>query len=198
MIDLTRTTTQLLEGLRHSDDAEAWMQFERRYRALLHNFARKLGLSDADAEDAAQEAITRFITEYRQGKYDREKGQLRAWLIGIVRYRVLEARRRQARNAQPLPGDDLLEDEQGLTRIWDQERREHILRNAMEQLRTQTSMADKTLNAFDLLVTRQMSPKDVAQSLGMSVHDVYLAKNRCATRLREFIEQLETVYDAEQ
>ncbi len=199
MIDLTRTTTQLLEGLRHSDDAAAWGEFESRYRALLENFARKLGLSDADAEDAAQEAITRFLTEYRLGKYDREKGRLRSWLIGIVRYRALETRRKRAGSPADLPHDDqLLDDEAGMTRIWEQQQREQVLRGAMEELRTRTAMGEKTLRAFDLSVTRQLPAKEVADTLGMSVHDVYLAKSRCMARLREIIDRLEAVYDTDQ
>lgn len=196
---MTRTTTQLLERLHDAGDDAAWAEIDRRYRPLLENFSRRLGLSDSDAVDAAQETLARFVVEYRAGKYRREAGRLRSWLIGICRYRVLSVRRSQAvrKEARGESAFVNLDDEEALTQAWEAERRTLVLRQAMEELKTSTKTADKTLRAFELLVTQQMSAGDVAEALGMTPHDVYLAKNRCASKLREIVERLDSAFDGE-
>ena len=95
-MELTRTTTALLEGLRDSENAILWEAFDRRYRPILVGFARNLGLDEVDAADVAQETLSRFVQEYREGRYDRSRGRLGAWLVGIARYRILDLRRKRA------------------------------------------------------------------------------------------------------
>lgn len=194
VIDATRTTTQLLDRLHDGEDAEIWVEFDRRYRPILVNFSRRLGLSEADAQDAAQETLTRFVAEYRNGKYRRDAGRLRSWLIGIARYRVLTARRSQAvrREARGESAMINLDDETELTAVWEQERRTMLLRQAMDELKSTTRMAAKTIEAFELLVLQQRPVAVVAESLGMSPHDVYLAKSRCAAKLRDIVHRLES------
>ena len=70
-MDIDRTTTALLEGLFDSDNELAWSHFDARYRPIVIAFARKLGLSESDAGDVAQETILQFLKEYKEGKYDR-------------------------------------------------------------------------------------------------------------------------------
>lgn len=90
-----------------------------------------------------------------------------------------------------------LEDEAELTRVWEAERRTVLLRQAMEELKTTSRAADKTIQAFELLVTRHMSAAAVAETLDMGVHDVYLAKSRCTQRLRKILDTLEAAYAGE-
>ncbi len=198
MIDVTRTTTQLLSRLHDAQDAEAWEHIDKRYRPLLENFARRLGLNDADAADVAQETLTRFVSEYRDGKYKREAGRLRSWLIGICRYRVLSQRRSQAVRKEYRGESAIinLDDDEALTQAWEGERRALILRQAMQELKN-TRMAEKTIQAFELLVTQGKSAPEVAETLGMSTHDVYLAKNRCSTKLREIVERIDAAFEGE-
>ena len=194
MIDLTRTTTQLLNDLHDPQNQQVWETLDSRYRPIILNFVRRLGLSDADAADVAQETLIQFTREYRDGRYDRERGRLRSWIITIARYKVAAVRRAQARGGGPARGDSVivnLEDEAELTRIWEVERRTILLRQAMEQLKSTSRTADRTIQAFELLVTRHMAAPAVAEALGMSVHDVYLAKSRCTRKLREILESLE-------
>ena len=195
-MDLDRTTTQMLEGLHDQSNDQVWTEFDQRYRPILIGFARSLGLSQADAADVAQDAITRFVIEYREGKYDRERGRLRSWLIGIVRYRVLEARRKQGvrREAHGVTRAEALPNEKEMTALWEQEHERVIYQRAVEKLKTESHTDEHTLRAFELLLERQMPPKLVAEELGMSVDDVYRAKSRVAQRLRAIIEDLQRLY----
>ncbi len=200
MFDATQTNTALLQGLHNAGDTAAWRVFDARYRPIIIGFARRVGLSDADAADVAQETILQFITEYRQGRYDRSRARLRAWLIGIARARVAGAFRKAAvrREKAGVTAVVDLEDDGALSSLWDQERRAAILQLAMEELRSSTRTSDKTIQAFDMLTVRQLPPAAVAEALGMTVHDVYLAKSRVAQRLREIIERVEVAFDGEE
>ena len=196
-MDITRTTTAMLEALHDPDNATVWEQFDRRYRPILIGFARNLGLGDQDAADIAQETLARFLSEYREGRYDREKGRLGAWLVGIARYRILDLRRRRAGKYQ-LAGESAivdLDDDKHLSQVWEDERRHAVLRNAMEQLRETSRTDPKTIKVFEMLMIHGVAPQAVADELEITVHDVYLAKSRVAQRLRKIVERIETEYD---
>lgn len=195
-MDYDRTTTAMLEGLHDSGNERVWTEFDERYRPILIGFARSLGLRDADAADLAQDAITRFVIEYREGKYDRERGRLRSWLIGIVRYRVLEMRRKQGvrREAHGVTRAQELPSDRQLTALWQKEHEAEIYRRAVQRLKESSKTDEHTRRAFELLMERQMAPKLVAEELGMSIEDVYRAKSRVAQRLRAIIDELEKIY----
>jgi len=50
MGDSPQTRASLLVRIRDSRDAQAWCQFVDLYAPLIHGFARKHGLQDADTE----------------------------------------------------------------------------------------------------------------------------------------------------
>jgi RNA polymerase sigma-70 factor (ECF subfamily) len=193
------TTTALLEGLHDPSNSLIWVQFDGRYRPIILGFARRLGLSEDDSADIAQETLVRFVKEYRAGKYDRTRGRLRSWIVGLVRYRVADLRRDRA-GRREVRGESAMADipaEQDLDAIWEAERRAEILRQALQQLRTSTKTGEKTIHAFDQYVLQQRPAQDVADELGMTLRDVYMAKNRIAARLRDIIAELEPLYDDE-
>jgi len=197
VINTTATTTVLLEGLHDSANEAAWTHFDQRYRPIVVAFARRLGLNDTDAADVAQETLTRFVEEYRAGKYDRTRGRLRSWLIGLAKYRVSSVyrARHRAREFGGVSQAADLTDEHELETIWEAERRASMLREAMEQLRSATRSEDKTIRAFELLVLNQTPPATVADQLQMTTQDVYRAKNRIAQRLQSIVDRLEAAYD---
>ena len=196
-MELTRTSTALLEGLRDSENAILWEAFDRRYRPILVGFARNLGMDEVDAADIAQETLSRFVQEYRDGRYDRSRGRLGAWLVGIARYRILDLRRKRAGNRQVPDPDALsdLDDEQHLSQIWDRERRQAVLQEAMSELREHSKTDPRTIEMFELLMVHGLSTQSVAEQMGVTDHDVYLAKSRVAQRLRSIVERLEAEYD---
>lgn len=197
MADASRTTTALLNNLHDSENEAAWREFDERYRPILIGFSRRLGMGEADAVDVAQETMVQFIKEYREGKYDRDRGRLRSWLLGIARYRVAGVYRKRATSRVSrgesaitnLPRDEEFEE------AWDTERRMTILRAALIQLRSTTKIADKTVRAFEMVALQQQPTADVATELDMTENDVYLAKSRVASKLREIVTALEKVYD---
>lgn len=194
----SRTTTAMLAALHDSEATEAWEAFDRRYRSVLIGFARNLGLSDEEAADVAQETLSRFVEQYREGRYDRERGRLGAWLVGIARYRVLDVRRAQGRN--PRRGESAMvdmDDEASLEGVWDRQRRVRILEIAQERLKASGRSDPRTIEAFDLLMVHGLAPNVVAEQLEMPVQSVYVAKSRIAERLQRLVEEVEAEFDEE-
>lgn len=197
MLDATRTTSTLLDALHDSTDQRAWREFDDRYRPILLSLARRAGLSDADAADAAQDALADFFRAYREKRYDRSRGRLRQWLIGIARMKFADARRARARAGEALPETSLPDTstDEDWFRAWDAEQRMSILASALEQLRASERIAEHTLRAFELAALQNVPPAEVARQLGLTTQEIYLAKSRCLERIREIIQRLEAAYD---
>ncbi|MCA9291161.1 MAG: sigma-70 family RNA polymerase sigma factor, partial [Phycisphaerales bacterium] len=153
-MEVTTTTTLLLDGLRDESNEAAWCDFDRRYRPIIIAFARRLGLNEEDAADVAQSTLIRFVKSYRAGQYDRTRGRLRSWIIGIVACRIADLQksrgaRREHRGDSAIivmPADDRISE------MWDEEHRREVLRQAFRELREQTRTSDATLAAFELFV----------------------------------------------
>ncbi|MBX3374957.1 MAG: sigma-70 family RNA polymerase sigma factor [Phycisphaeraceae bacterium] len=193
------TTTALLEALRNPAADAAWTAFDARYRPILEGFGRRLGFSDLDAAELAQEVLVRFTEAYREGRYDRDRGRLRAWLIGIARIVAQDRRRRAARHAGDR-GDSAmggLPDEGDLERIWYEESEKKLLADSIEELRRSSRAEPRTVRAFELVALRGMPPAEVAVECGLSSAEVYRVKHRMTERLRSIVERLRALEDDE-
>ena len=193
----TTTTSVLLEGLHDPANDSVWREFDGRYRPIIVGFAQRLGLTPADAADAAQETMVQFLRDYRAGKYERGRGRLRSWIIGIARHRVADLHRRKAARKEWRGVSAIAElpDEQGLTEIWDAECQRAILAAAFAELEGQSRLNARTIQAFKLQAVDQTPPAEIAATLGMSLRAVYLAKHRCLGRLREIMSTLTAAYE---
>ncbi|MHC4947292.1 MAG: RNA polymerase sigma factor [Planctomycetota bacterium] len=196
---LTRTTTALLDDLIDPANEAVWEEFDARYRPVLVAFARRIGLAPEDAADAAQEALARFVKSYREGRYDRTRGRLHSWLFGIARHCVLDIREARAarREGRGLSAVADLPEEGALSRLWDDACDREILQKAVDLLPERTKTDPQTIRAFELLAFEQRPPADVAETLGVSLNDVYLAKHRCLRRLRSIVAELSAAYEVE-
>ncbi|MCA8958878.1 MAG: sigma-70 family RNA polymerase sigma factor [Planctomycetes bacterium] len=192
-----RTTTQLLESLRDPSDREVWFEFDGRYRPILIGFAQRMGLGAEESEEVAQQTLAQFVEGYRDGQYDRSKGRLRNWILGIARHRVIDHQRRQGVRRQ-WRGDSALDavpDREDIEAIWRAEEERSILARALTELRQTTRLEERTIRAFELLTRAGRSPTEVATECGMSEDEVYLAKHRVTKRLREIVGKLRTLYE---
>jgi RNA polymerase sigma-70 factor (ECF subfamily) len=189
------TTTQVLEELQSSNDAPAWQRFCGHFNTVVVNFARHMGLSVPDAEDAAQETMLAFVKAFRDGKYNRDKGHLSDWLFGIAKHVILNFRKRQPREqlmADKTTGTsflDMVQDDHDIKLSWETEWRQMVLAKCCEQARREFD--PKVFKAFELYALTQTSADKVAQQLEMSRNAVYIAKCRVLSRLRELDGQFE-------
>jgi len=191
------TTSTLLLKLRDFRDDAAWSRFVGRFRRPIVAFARELGVAPADAEDVAQDALSDFASAYRDGRYDRERGQLRRWLFGIAYHRAARHRRRLARaRAEWAPADAALEvpDEASATAIWERRWEAGVLEECVRQ--AQREFSPDVFAAFEMVVGKERAPAEAARELGVSVKSVYNAKHRVLRRIRELRAAIEATEEA--
>ena len=185
---VSRTSTTLLAGLHDPRNDAAWRRFYRRYVPMLLSYAKRVGLSDADAQDAAAETISTFVQKYHDGQYDRDKARLKSWLSGIMQNKVRKIWGRrgtislEGQGAEPQAADDL---DRHFDREWQLER----MSQALEILRQESD--PNTYQAFDLYALKDWPVTKVASFLNITRNAVYISKTRMIQRLRQTVEHLE-------
>ncbi len=92
-----KTTTALLEALHDPACEQVWQEFDGRYRPVIIALALHLGLRHDEASEVAQETLSQFVRDYLAGRYDRGRGRLRSWILGIARHRILDVQRHRQR-----------------------------------------------------------------------------------------------------
>jgi len=188
-IFVSRTTTQLLEALRDPSDRPAWEHLDARYRAVIAGFARRLGLNESDADEVAQQTLVEFVRAYRDNRYDRSKGRLSSWILGIA-HNVARKSVRSRRGVHLATDDGDAHDERTVQALWIEERDRAILARAMRVLREDSELDDRTLLAFELVGLRGVPAQAASEQAGMSVDQVYVAKTRVTKRLRALVREL--------
>ena len=202
--DWLPTRRSLLTRLRQADDNIGWQEFFDTYWRLLYGVARKAGLSDAEAQDAVQDCVITVSRQMPKFRYEPERCSFKGWLLMILRQRVSRQFQKRiqpradgdAASPQIVTSDEAtdtnpvarLPDASGdqLDSIWEAEWQQHLIAVATERLKCQVS--DAQFQIFDLHVLRGWPARDVAQTLGVSVAQVYLAKLRVGRRFKREIE----------
>lgn len=180
------TTATVLEQLRDFENRAAWDSFAERFRRPVVSFAKKMGMGQADAEDAAQETLLAFAEAFRRGQYDQSKGRLSRFLFGIAYRQALKTRRVAGKGAGAGVESAFwsqVPDEQAATGIWDTEWERSILDRCIDQVKQE--FEPQTFAAFDLVVRNDRSAEDAAKELGIAIKSVYNAKHRILKRIRE-------------
>jgi RNA polymerase sigma-70 factor (ECF subfamily) len=179
---MTTTHGSLLEQLRGPRDQAAWERFVRLYTPLLHFWARRLNLTDADAADVVQDVFTVLVEKLPEFRYDPRK-RFRGWLWTILVNKARDRRRlvlagalgaaASPESAEPDPAEAMAEHEY----------RGYLVRRALELMRAE--FQPKTWQAFWESVTTDKSAAEIAAKLGLSLDAVYQAKSRVLRRLRQ-------------
>jgi RNA polymerase sigma-70 factor (ECF subfamily) len=179
---MSSTSISLLERLRQPHDAAAWSRFVQLYTPLLHEWACRTGLQEADVADLLQDVFTVLVRELPALQY-RPGGSFRSWLRTILLNRWRELRRRHQPTlltsdrlaVVPAVADPPLPDEV--------EEQRHLLRNTLVMLRSEFEAT--TWEAFRETMLRSRSIAEVAARLGLTANAVYIARSRVLKRLRE-------------
>jgi len=196
---VTKTTTQLLESLRNPSNEDLWREFDDRYRPVLFALARSQGLGEEDAAEVAQLTLAQFSNDYRAGRYDRGRGRLSSWIIGIARNRIADHGRQRRRQRLERGESALVDvaDDASLAEAWESARRRVVFERALNVLRNDTRMGERTIKAFELCAIRNAPAEAAAEECGMTVAEVYVAKNRAIKKLREIVAEFTQEYDEE-
>ena len=194
-IHATRTTTSLLDALRDNANEPVWAAIDARYRPVVTSMSRRLGLNDSDADEVAQQTLTEFVKGYGEGRYDRSKGRLSSWILGIAHHTILHVVRRSGRENPTTTSLGEVVDEPALRSIWADERDRAILAQALDALRGESGVDDRTLLAFELVSLRGVPAAEVGAQCDMTVDQVYVAKSRIVKRLRVHVEAITAAFE---
>jgi RNA polymerase sigma-70 factor (ECF subfamily) len=193
MAELPPTRPSLLIRIRDARDAEAWEQFVQVYAPLIYDYARRRGLQDADAADLAQDVLRAVATSAGRLEYDPARGTFRGWLFTVAHHKLhdlIARQRRPGRGQGDSAAQKLLEQQPARAEqdAWEQEYERRLFAWAAEQVRG--NFEDSTWHAFWQTAVEGKSPRVVAESLGLTVGAVYIAKSRVQARLKQRIEEV--------
>ncbi len=195
------TRQSLLSRLKSWEAQDSWREFFETYWRLIFDTALKAGLDDAAAQDVVQETIISVAKQMPGFRYDRAQGTFKGWLLQITKRRIADALRRRYRTGEarraslddPGVAEEVAElpDAQSreLDAIWEAEWKSHLHGAAIERVKRRVK--PEQFQMFDLYVLRGWPVAKVAEALGVSRMQVYLARHRIGSLLRRELAQIE-------
>ena len=137
--DPYQTSASMLLRLRADgtlDRQVGWNDFSKMYGSVIAGFARNAGAKPQEVDDILQDVMLGFFKQSRVFEYDPAKGRFRGYLKRIT----LNAIRDRYRRKRPIVGlpesYDPPAGESELNAAWDREWTEHLLRRALEKVKT--------------------------------------------------------------
>lgn len=188
-----RTRVSLLGRVRDSGDSTSWQEFYRLYRRLIFGFARRAGLSDADAEEVTQDVFARVAETIHTFDPDPAKGKFRNWLLTQTRWRIADKFAARSPTEKQLPAArpageprtatiERLPDGEDLDAAWNNEWEQHVLAAALERLARRVPA--RHYQAFELYVRRGEPVLQVSSQLGLNPARIYLIAHRLTRQLK--------------
>jgi len=210
------TRPSLLARLKDWSQQTAWREFDHGYAPLLRNVARKAGLTDAEADEVAQETLIAVAKKIGEFQHAGNRGSFRAWLYQQARWRIADqfrARKKsatgsaihcvhgcQARESQNTSQEGLIDPEATggsesevdpvFGRIWDAEWTEYVHQLAIERVKGRVSA--RQFQLFELHVLQGLGVRDAAKAAGVTMAAVYMANSRVGRLLKREIKALKS------
>jgi len=194
------TRRSLLSRLKNWEDDSSWRDFFNRYWKLIYGVALKAGLTHSEAEDVVQETCLGVAKSIGQFKYDPAVCSFKSWLMQVTRRRIanqFEKRKRQPislatnlSNGDETPVTERCADPANdLQALWDQEWETNLMDAAIRKVKRRVPM--EQFQMFDFYVLKKWPVRKVAQTLGVTVGHVYVAKHRICRLIKKEIETIE-------
>jgi RNA polymerase sigma-70 factor (ECF subfamily) len=200
-----RTSWTLIARLKNVEDQDGWREFYELYRRVVVGLAIKSGLRPQEAEEVLQETMASVSKKIQDFAGDPERGSFRAWLLQLVRWRVIDQFRKRLpadppppRSAEESTGTSALggvADPQAadLESLCDEEWRRALLERALQLL--QLEVKAEHYQVFHLLLVEQRRLDEAASMVGRSAAQIYLIKFRLTRRLKRIIAGLRQKLD---
>ena len=189
------TQISLILRLRDKSDADAWEQFVSIYRPLIWNVAKRLGMSDEDANDACQNTLLRLSQVVHQWSPNERNSNFRGWLYRVARncmLREFEKDKLRFVNTVSEDGkqylDQLAEDSPEGDSRFQLELRRQIFSVAVEAV--QPSVKPIYWEAFRLSYIEDHGINRTAEQLGISIDTVYVARHRVLNQIRQQVKRM--------
>ena len=196
--DSIPTRASLLQRLQGLEGEQGWQEFFEIYWPFIYRSAVSCGLRDADAQDVAQQTLVAVWKGLPKFKYDPERAAFRTWLIGILRCRIADHHRKNARRpavATPedgtgtaplerLPDPGSAAPEPSTDAEWE----ENLLRAARERVWKRMSQRDVQIYEHYERLNRKAGA--TARDLHVTTAHVYVARYRVEKELKKELARL--------
>jgi RNA polymerase sigma-70 factor (ECF subfamily) len=194
MMSNSTTSLSLLVRLRGTpSDQAAWSEFVECYGRRVHNWCRRFGLQEADAEDVTQTVLLKLLQAMQTFRYDPAL-RFRAWLKTVTHHTwqdLVRSRRELAAGGRPAADDPLqtLSARDDLAARLEDEYQQELVQRALERVRPRVQ--PQTWDAFRLTAFDGLSGAEVARRLGMPVTSVYKARSNVRILLEAEVHYLD-------
>lgn len=201
MNDLIATRATLIHRLKNWQDQSSWQDFFDTYWKLIYDVARRSGLTDTEAQDVVQETMISVARHMPNFHYDPALGSFKAWLLNLTRWRITD----QLRKRNHFPHSRSSSDDtatavgtvselidpasEDISKLWDTEWERNLLDAAIA--RVKRSVDPRKYQIFDLCTNKGWRPEKVAETFGVPVGQVYLAKHRVTRMIKTEVKRLE-------
>jgi RNA polymerase sigma factor (sigma-70 family) len=196
------TRRTLLSRLKQSNAQESWREFFDTYWRLIYATALNAGLTDSEAQEVVQETVLTVVKNIKSFRYDAAVGSFKGWLLTNVRWRIADQFRKRPQRIQR-PSSHRAAETSGtatleriadpaainLEVIWEEEWQRTLFASALLRVKRQANA--RHYQMFDLHAVKHWSVDKVAQTLGVSVGQVRLAKHRITALMRREVARLE-------
>ena len=199
--DWLPTRTSLLRRLKQWEDQESWRDFFNTYWKLIYGTAVKAGLNDAEAQDVVQDTVIAVAKKIEDFKYDPVIDSFKGWLLYLTRKCIALHYRKRERDRGGKPRDseamaltaelEGIPDPAGvdLEAIWDEEWEKNLADAALARVKQEVN--PKQFQIFNFYVLKQWPVKEVTETLGVTVAQVYLAKHRISALVKKEVKRLQ-------
>ncbi len=199
--ELIPTRASLIARLKNWQDQSSWQQFFDTYWRLIYGVARKAGLSIDEAQDVVQETMIATAKHLPAFQYDPAIGSFKAWLLNMTRWRITDQFRKRgpvnphhAPDADTSQGTDTVAKmadpaEFCLHKVWEDEWQANLVEAAMSNVKRKID--PQKYQIFDLYVNKAWPPEKVAETMAISLNQVYVAKHRVTQLIKEEVARLE-------
>jgi RNA polymerase sigma-70 factor (ECF subfamily) len=198
--ELIPTRATLLQRLKDWQDQPSWQDFFDTYWKLIYGVARKGGLTEAEAQDVVQETMISVAKHMPNFKYDRTVGSFKAWLLNMTRWRITDQLRKRGRlsannSSDYADADTNISDKmvdpasESLDALWDIEWEKSLLDAAIDKVKRR--LDPQKFQIFDFYVNKEWPPDKIAETFGIPIGQVYLAKHRVTEMIAEEVKKLE-------
>jgi RNA polymerase sigma-70 factor (ECF subfamily) len=183
--------------VRNLNDQASWQEFVDLYGPLVLRVLLRMGVAYQDAHDVQQDVMQIVMNRIARKpfEYDASKS-FRAWLGKVARHRAYRHFHGRSRKPTAPGGSANLRIVAGVAdtgrdvEAWvEEEHRRRVLEIAMKRVRA--AVQPLTWEAFRRAVFDGTAPETVAEQLHTTVGNVYVAKSRVLSKLREAVEWID-------
>lgn len=189
------TTKKTLIDKLHDGDEISWDEFYEKYHGIIIEVGRAKGLTEDECKDLVQESMICFFRKTPTFRFDPGIAKFRTYFSRIVHGKIVDIIRKRMPTVSDISdGSAVVIAEQdapdnAFDKILLDRWRNLVLEEAKELLRTRVK--PETFQAFELYVLQGRDPIKVAEALGMTMNQVYVAKTRCTKALEKILKEFD-------